>query len=119
MPTIVKTRPEATLFCKKDVLPVFELTFGVALGDDCTITVEVCTGTDVSEGVIIALDEVLVGVGDATGADEGVRVGSALLDDNLVLGTCQPCMLRHRYWKTHEEDALSDFEALDINFVSD
>ncbi len=57
LPTIVKTRPEATLFCKKDELLVFELSLGVALGGDCTITVEVCTDTDKSEGVIFASDE--------------------------------------------------------------
>ena len=53
VPTTVKTRPEATLFCKKDVL-------GVVLSDDrdgCTImTVEVtvCICTDEMEGVVVA-----------------------------------------------------------------
>lgn len=108
-PTIVKTRPEATLFCKKDELPVFELILGgVAFGDDCTVTVEVCTVTGGSE---IALIEAFVG--DATGADKVVEL--ELLDGNVpvVLRPCQPCILRHRYWKTYE-DALSDVEVFEV-----
>ena len=50
VPTTVKTRLEATLFCKKDVL-------GVVLSDGRTIvTVEVtvCICTDEMEGVVVA-----------------------------------------------------------------
>jgi len=90
MPTKVKTRPKATLFCKGDELLVFELTLGVALGGNCTIPVEVYTGTDEPEGVLV---KIVQDVGSATGADEGVK--SALLDGDLVLGHVKPCILRH------------------------
>jgi len=79
MPTTVKTRPEATLFCKKDELLGFGLSPGpgIALGVDGTVTVAVCTGTD----VLVVSDEVLVV--DATGADEVLE--SVLLDDDEVV----------------------------------
>lgn len=44
MPTIVNTKPEATLFCRKDVLLPPAMAGGEAIGDGSAVTVCVTVG---------------------------------------------------------------------------
>jgi fibronectin type 3 domain-containing protein len=79
IPTIVNTKPEATLFCRKEVLEVTATT-GVAVEDededDWTTTVVRVTGEGVRELELLTIG----GVGTPVGADEEAVAEETLLD---------------------------------------
>lgn len=63
MPTVVKTKPDATLFCRKDVLPA-TLEAGEAVVDGSTTTVVCVTGSGVNHIELICVKEMVVLVDD-------------------------------------------------------
>ena len=65
MPAVVKTKPDATLFCKKDVLPAtLAARLREAVDDDSTRTVVCVAESGVNHAELVCVKEMLVLVDD-------------------------------------------------------